>query len=95
LKDLKLLRIDPPRKDILESERNIANLQKMADIFGAQEMTERIALYQLNDKTYLGGFILLRYGESWKIYSLCSNLAGTSVMGGVEQISIMDYALLL
>jgi hypothetical protein len=95
LKNLKLLRIDPPVQNILNSEKNIENFQKMAVLYGAQEMTERIALYELDGKTYLGGFGLLRYGDGWKILRLNSNLAGLSAMGTVEEITIDEYASLL
>jgi hypothetical protein len=45
LKNLKIVRIDPPRQDILSSEKNIENFHKTAMLYGAQEMTERIVLF--------------------------------------------------
>lgn len=92
LKGLKILRIDPPMQDILNSEKNIENFQKWAKIYGAQEMTERIVLYGLDGKLYLGGFGLLRYEDGWKIQRLNSNLAGLSAMGTVEETTLDAYA---
>ena len=95
LRNLKLLRIDPPMQNIMDSEKNTWDYQKSAALSGAQEMTERIVLYELDGKTYLGGFVLLRYGDTWEIKSLHSNLAGLSVMGTVEEITVDAYASLL
>ena len=95
LKNLKLLRIDPPMQKILNSERNITNFQKRAALNGAQEMTERIVLYELDGKTYLGGFGLLRYEDGWKIQRLHSDLAGLSSFGTVEETTLEAYASLL
>ena len=95
LKNLKLVRTDPPMQTLLNSEKNVKAFQRWADIYGADEMTERIALYELDGKTYLGGFVLLRYGEEWRIKSLNSNLAGLSVMGTVEETTPAAYASLL
>jgi hypothetical protein len=95
LKNLKLLRIDPPMQNMLNSAKNIENFQKMAALYGAQEMTERIVLYELDGKTYLGGFGVLRYGEGWKIQRLGSNLAGLSAFGTVEETTIDEYVSLL
>lgn len=73
---LRLLRVDLPRKAILESDKNAENFSKTAKLYGAQEMTERIVLYELDGRTFLGGFQLYRYASGWKICSLHSNLAG-------------------
>ncbi len=95
LKNLKLLRIDPPMQNILYSEKNIESFQKVAKFYGAQDMTERIVLYELDGKIYLGGFGLLRYGDGWKIQRLYSNLAGSSVAGTVDETTMDAYASLL
>ncbi len=95
LQNLKLLRIDPPMPGILNSERNIENFHKMAALNGALEMTERIVLYELEGKAYLGGFGLLRYEDGWKIQRLYSNLAGLSSLGTVEETTADAYASLL
>lgn len=95
LKNLKLLRIDPPVQHILNSEKNVENFTKMAVVYGAEEMTERIVLYELDGKLFLGGFGLLRYGEGWKILRLNSILANLSSFGTVEETTAEGYASLL
>ncbi len=95
LNQLKLLRIDPPTPYIWKDEKNAALFQKQAELNGAQELTERIALYELDGMTYLGGFSLFRYGDGWKIQRLHSILAGTSTTGAVEEIAPEVYVSLL
>ncbi len=95
LKNLKVLRIDPPVQDILNSEKNITNFQKVAELYGAQEQTERVALYSLDGVTYAGGFGLMRYDDSWKIIRFNSNLAGQTSYGTVEEMTESAYASLL
>jgi hypothetical protein len=89
LKGLVLLLIDTPNKEIMYSETNIANFQKQAKIYGAQDLTERVVLYQLGGKIFEGGFGLLLYEDSWKIFRLNSNLAGQSSMGTVTEAQIL------
>jgi hypothetical protein len=91
LANLKLLRIDPPMKSILESAKNVENFGKMAKLYGAEEMTERIALYELDGRTFVGGFGLYRYASGWKICRLYSNLAGLSAMGAAAETTTQQY----
>lgn len=83
LQALTIVRIDPPNKAILETERNMQNFVRQAATYGAQERTERVILYDLNGAAFCGGFSLLRYGDSWFINSLNSVLAGQSSLGAV------------
>lgn len=92
LAGLRLLRVDPPKKAVLESEKNRENFARMAEIYGAQEMTERIVLYELGGRTFLGGFGLYRYGSGWKICRLHSSLAGLSPTGAAVEASPEEYA---
>jgi hypothetical protein len=89
---LKTLRIDIPMPDIMGSDMNIENFTKMANLRGAEEATERIALFEFGGEYYLGGFQLMRYDTGWKITGLFSNLAGTSPLGTVALTSPDEYA---
>jgi hypothetical protein len=89
---LKTVSIDIPEPDIMGSEKNVENFTKTANLKGAEEMTERIALFELDGKYYLGGFQLMRYETGWKITGLNSNLAGTSAQGTVTETSLDEYA---
>lgn len=93
--DLELVRIDPPMNRILWTAKNINNFNKMANIYGAETMTERIALYKLDGQTFVGGFGLYRYESGWKIFKLNSSLAGTSANGAAMPATLEDYESLL
>jgi hypothetical protein len=91
LADLELVRIDPPMKRLLWTANNINNFNKMANLYGAETMTERIALYELDGQTFVGGFGLYRYESGWKIFKLNSTLAGTSATGAAMSATLEDY----
>ena len=91
LANLNLIRIDPPMKTVLEITRNIENFTKMAKLYGAQEMTERIVLYELDCHTFVGGFGIYRYAHGWKICRFYSSLAGTTATGAVQPATLQEY----
>ena len=49
-------------------------------------------MLSFEDKDYLLGFTLLRYGDSWKVTYQTSNLAGTSALGTVEPTTPEEFA---
>ena len=95
LADLRLLRVDPPMKFTLESEKNMENFSEMAKLYGAEEMTERIVLYELDGRTFMGGFGLYRYASGWRICRLYSNLAGLSPTGAAVAATEQQYVEML
>ena len=56
----------------------LANPAKQAAIYGADELTERVALVTFEGQIYGIGFTLLRFGDVWKVSSQVSNLTGTN-----------------
>ena len=91
LKGLKIVRIDPPTPDRLNSEINIKNFKAQADIYGGIEGTERVVLYDLNGELYTGGFHLIRFKNGWKIESMTTYLAGNSFDGSVVKTTEEEY----
>jgi hypothetical protein len=81
LAQLELKKIGLPNKKLMNDARYLENAAKLASIYGADESTERVALFSFEGNDYYLGFSLLRYGENWKISSQTSPLAGTSVLG--------------
>jgi hypothetical protein len=71
--------------------RNLENAAKLAAIYGADELTERLALVELDSKMYEVGFTLLRYGDDWKISSQFAALAGTPALGTAVPTTLEDY----
>jgi hypothetical protein len=75
LKALKLVRIDSAMKTAAANPEFLASQKRHAAFNGADEQTERLALYQLGQQSYSGGFQLLRYGNRWVISQPFSLLA--------------------
>lgn len=92
---IELVEIGAPSPDLLSSTRYQENAAKQAAIYGADELTERVALLSFEGKHYLLGFTLVRYGDGWKVMSQTSNLAGTSALGTVTQTTPDEFAALI
>ena len=70
LRAVRIVRIDLPVPTIMNSAAGIRSGNEHAATLGAEEWTERIALFQLGGAYYEGGFTLLRYGTTWRIARL-------------------------
>lgn len=70
-----------PLPDMAQNERMLASAAKQAAIWGADELTERMAQISLEGRDWLVGFTLLRYGDEWRVSSQSSPLGGTTSMG--------------
>ncbi|MBN1679777.1 MAG: hypothetical protein JW966_05760, partial [Anaerolineae bacterium] len=86
LAQLQVTKIGVPNPELVSSERNQDNWNRQAQIYGADELTERVVLLLFEGNYYYVGFTLLRYGENWKISNAASLLAGTTSLG-VPQIT--------
>jgi len=62
----------------------LAHAAQHADMYGADELTERVVIFTLDGKRYGIGFTLLRYGSGWKVSDQSSPLAGTPVLGTAQ-----------
>ncbi len=91
LSGVKLLKVGLPGKDIMSNERYIANAKRSAATVGADESTERVALFSFEGSDYMLGFTLLRFGDNWKIYTVSSPIANTSALGIAVQMSEADF----
>ena len=95
LSGIELVKIGAPSPDLLSSTRFQENAAKQAAIYGADELTERVALLSFEDKDYLLGFTLLRYGDGWRVMYQTSNLAGTSALGTAEPTTPDEFGSLI
>lgn len=68
--------------------RAAANMILQARVQGAEEQVEKLALYRLGDRAFLGGMCFLRFGEEWKLYRLTSTLLGTNAFGTVTEVPL-------
>ncbi len=95
LAGIELIQVGAPSPDLLSSTRYQENAAKQAAIYGADELTERVALLSFEGKDYLLGFTLVRYGDGWKVMNQTSNLAGTSALGTVAPTTPGEFAALI
>ena len=95
LKDLTVLRIDKPylADYDLEADSDVyrESMKNNTAVWGADVLTERIALFQHNGKTFMAGFTLIQYGGVWGIKSVACDFVDIPSPGGANQISEPDY----
>jgi hypothetical protein len=80
-----------PNAALEHDARYLANAATLAGIYGADEMTERLALVSLDGTSYTIGFTLLHYGDDWRVSSQSSALAGTSALGTAQPTTAQEY----
>ena len=81
LKGLIVERVELAVQEKQNQDETQEKLNEEAGVYGADERREYAALFTVGETSYIQGFTLDRYGEDWKIYSLTSELAGTSSYG--------------
>jgi len=80
-----------PNAMVMASELYQENTARAAAVHGADEWSERMTLIRFAGDTYLLGFTLVRYGESWKISEAVSPLAGTNPLGAAEPLTVAEF----
>lgn len=92
LAQLEVIEVSLPNPTAMSSDRYKENMLRLAVTYGADEATERVALVSFEDNDYLLGFSFLRYSDNWKISSLNSPLAGTTVLGAATLTTREEFA---
>ena len=91
LAQIEVKTIDLPNKPRMNSAQYVKNESAIAQVYGADESTERVVLFTFEQNYYVAGFSLLRYGESWKISSLDSPMAGSTSLGTAGKTTVQDF----
>lgn len=91
LASIKVEKISPPNKTLMSGASYQNNATQSALAYGADESTERVALFSFAQNYYYVGFTLLRYGDSWKISSPTSALANTNVLGAPVKTTVDKF----
>jgi hypothetical protein len=91
LSSLEIKQISLPNETIMNDAKYIESTTKSARTYGADEFTERVALFSFEQNDYFIGFTLLRYGENWKISSQSSVLANTSPIGTAQKTTVEEF----
>jgi len=76
LQAVRIMRIDQPAPSAMNSAEGVALAKSRAARQGAEDSTERIALFQLDGMYYAAGFSLLKAGDTWRISDFESVYAG-------------------
>ncbi len=89
LAKLRITTIAPPA--LQNDQRNLANMERLALIYGADEMVDRLVLFVFEGKQYYMGFQLARYGQNWKVLHANSPLGDTSPLGVPKQVTREEF----
>lgn len=81
LDGLEIGEIALPDPELMDSDRYREVMAKQAAVYGADEMTERVALVSLEGRDWLVGFTLMRFGDAWHVNSQTSAIAGLPATG--------------
>ena len=88
LSDLVVMDVKLPEPELYETTSNLENMARMANIYGADERTDRVALIRFEGDTYLVGFALLRYSDDWGVSDQISPIVdGLSYSGAASRVS--------
>jgi hypothetical protein len=71
-------------------EHDPANLQlnaRIATIYGADEITERVATFDFEGAVWQVGFTLIRYGDTWKVMNQTAPLSNLPTTGVPQRVS--------
>ncbi len=95
IRELNVVSIDLPNPDMFNSENHQRNCEATARIYGAEEITDRVALYEFDGSYYYSGFQTARYEDCWKIISLTSPLGKCTSFGNAQAITHEEYKALV
>jgi len=95
LASIEVLKIGLPNKKVTTSARYMEDMNKAARVYGADESTERVALFSFEQNYYFVGFTLFRYGEIWKISSQSSAISGANVIGTPQRTTVAEFESML
>lgn len=70
-----------PDPELMAGERYREVMAKQATVYGADEMTERVATVSLEGRDWLIGFTLMRFGDTWHVSSQTSAIGGMPATG--------------
>ncbi|UJW83951.1 hypothetical protein [Devosia sp. SL43] len=91
LTNLKVLKTRVPSPQMANSEVNRRNIMSQLGVTGGDDIQERIVLYELDGRTYGGGFNAVRYGDVWQARALVSYLAGTTSFAHAGPMSVEEF----
>ena len=87
LASISVVAVQFPNPEFEQNARYLENNAKMAAIYGADEVTERVATFDYGGELWQVGFTLIRYGDAWKVMRQAAPLANLPVTGVPQRVS--------
>ncbi len=91
LSGLEVMDIAVPRPGLYYSDVTSEGYARRAERVSADEGVERVALIDFEGDLYDVGFMLLRYGDEWKVANQMSSLAANLVWGAPHPTTIKGW----
>ena len=92
LSSFRVLRVDYALPDYQgASAASMESIEKQAEIYGAEDLTEYAVLYEYDGDTYVGGVGVIRYDGRYYINYLAGNYLGLSSFGFLTQADEDEY----
>jgi hypothetical protein len=95
LAGLEIVTMGLPDPELAANERTVNLWTRNAQIYGADEYTERVVLLLFEGNYYYIGFTVMRYGDTWKISDAASPLGNALLSGTLEEITREDFQALI
>lgn len=91
LVNLAVIQISLPSETIMSDPKYLERSARFANVYGANEQTERTVLFSFEQRYYFMGFTLLRYGENWKVSNQSSAIGNTSPLGTALETTLEEF----
>ena len=91
LSGLEVRKIGLPNQTLMNDAKYLENAANNALVYGADESTERVALFTFEQNYYYLGFTLLRYEENWKISSPTSAMGNSNILGAPQKTTVEEF----
>jgi hypothetical protein len=87
LADISVTDVQFPNPELEHNPTYLQNSARVATIYGADEITERVATFTYGGEPWQVGFTLIRYGDQWKVMSQSAPLANLPFTGAPQRVS--------
>ena len=91
LAGLSVLDIRFPNAKFEHDAHYLANSKTIATIYGADDSTQRLALFSLAGTDYEAGFTLFHYANGWKVLFQTASLSDLPSLGTAQPITAKEF----
>ena len=91
LAQIQLKEIRTPKMNTDSTATIAATEAKTAHLYGADESTDRVALFSFESNYYDIAFTILRFGDNWKISTASSQMVGTPNLYAPGKTTVAEF----